>query len=106
MEAELYKILWPILLTILSLALTIIGYFIKDIRQNLKDTQSKHEQEITKVRDDLTSLITSLPHTYVLRDDFLRVISCLEMKVDTIGRDVGELNKNVSRLVGGVHHEQ
>lgn len=101
---------------ILTAAIGIIVYFLRDLKSSNDKKQDQQDTEISKVRDDLTGevdkirddltkIITSLPHTYVLRDDFLRAITCLEMKVDTIARDIGELNKNVSKLAGGAKRE-
>lgn len=103
---ETYKILWPVLLMILSMVIGAIGYLIKDIRQQLKERQDRQDRDIEKIRDDLSHFKLSLPHTYVMRDDFLRAIASLDMKVDTMARDLGELNKNVTKLLGGGEHRE
>lgn len=101
-----------IFMLVLGIIIALIAFFLKDLK---KQNDDKHRElgdgiekakedfktENDKIREEYTKLITSLPHTYVLRDDFLRAITCLEMKVDTIARDIGELNKNVSQLAGG-----
>jgi uncharacterized membrane-anchored protein YhcB (DUF1043 family) len=91
---------------ILTLAIGVIGYFLKDYKNATKEKQKALEDEIAKVKDDLVKLATTLPLNYTLRDDFLRAITSLDMKVDTIARDVGEVSKNLSKLVGGIQKNE
>lgn len=91
---------------ILTLAVGVIGYFLKDYKTSTREKQKALEDEITKVREDLTKLVTTLPLNFTLRDDFLRAITSLDMKIDTIARDVGEVSKNLSKLVGGIQKNE
>lgn len=91
----------PLILLAIGTAIGIIGFFLKDIRSSIKDKQNKQDQEIEKVRDDLNAFKASLPRHYVMRDDFIRAMTGLEMKVDRVSTEVSELNKNVTRLLAG-----
>ncbi|MGE5551912.1 MAG: hypothetical protein ACM3ZC_15470 [Bacteroidota bacterium] len=96
---------YPLILLAIGTGLGIIGFFLKDIRASIRDKQNKQDQEIKELRDDLNNFKAGLPRVYVMRDDFLRAVTGLEMGVDTIRREITELNKNVSRLLGGEAHE-
>ena len=83
----------------------IVGYFLKDVKASFRKEQDRQDKEIEKTREELNAFKANLPHYYVMRDDFLRAVTGLEMKVDVISRDIGELNKNVAKLLGGENHE-
>lgn len=101
-----------VLVSILSCALGIIGYFLKDIRASvntqLGDTKDELQRvkndtkkEIQEVKDDLADFKALLPHQYVMREDFIRAVSGLDHKVDGIGKEITEINKNIGKLLGG-----
>lgn len=101
LSGEVLRILWPIALGVLSFLMGAIGYFLKDIRASLRDKQDRQDRDIEKLRDDLGRFKESLPTVYVMRDDFLRSMTAFDMKLDVLSRDLGELVKVVSEMVGG-----
>ncbi|GAB6170769.1 hypothetical protein JCM15765_02470 [Paradesulfitobacterium aromaticivorans] len=98
---ELYQPIALILVSILSIAFTIIGYFLKDIRSTMNTELVSNKREIQEVKDDLADFKAVLPHNYVMREDFIRAVSGLDHKVDSIGREITEINKNIGKLLGG-----
>ena len=82
------------------MALGIIGYFLRDIRYH-GPTASAHQEQIKEVKDDLMEFKATIPRTFVMREDFIRAVAGLDHKVDTIGREITEINKNIGKLLGG-----
>jgi len=101
LPAELYRPAATVLYGLLCMAMGIIGYFLRDIRQSLKEKQQEQDQKIAAVERDVMNLKETLPQKYVLRDDFVRAVAGLENKIDNICREVSEINKGLSRLIGG-----
>ncbi|AEG60030.1 hypothetical protein [Desulforamulus ruminis] len=105
MEQLPANILLPSLLIVVSLlssAVGIIGYFLKDIKCNQERKDAKQDQVIEDIKNDFAEFKASLPHNYVLRDDFIRVSSGIELKIDRVSRDIGEINKGLAELIGGM----
>lgn len=101
--------------TLLTLALGLIGYFLQDLRTSIKEKLQKQEKEISELRkkqeDDIEKVVnqvielkSTLPHKYVLRDDFIRAVASLDNKVETMCKEFNEMNKNLSKLIGGMKH--
>ncbi len=98
---DLYKPAATLLFGLLCTAMGIIGYFLRDIRQAVKEKHAEQDEKIKAVEKDVASLREALPQKYVLRDDFVRAIAGLDNKVDSIFKEVGEINKSLNRLIGG-----
>lgn len=82
-------------------ALGIIGYLLKDIRTTLKKELEDHDEDIDAIKEDLAKFKASLPRNFVMRDDFLRAISTLDHKMDSLSNNVNEISKSLSELIGG-----
>jgi chromosome segregation ATPase len=102
LPADLYKPAATILFGALCAALGVIGYFLRDLRQSVKDKLDDQDEKIEAVEKDVTKLKETLPQKYVLRDDFIRAIAGLENKIDNIGKEISDINKGLNRLIGGV----
>lgn len=90
-----------IIMSILAGAIGCICYFLKELKDSIKDKIKDNYREIQKTQADLQNMKNALPHTYVFRDDFLRAISNLDTKVDRVAADVARINENVAKLVTG-----
>lgn len=90
-----------ILLSLLSTATGIIGYFLKDIKAAQKEKDQQQDKAIDDLKDVFNDFKSSLPRQYVLRDDFIRAIAGLDAKMDNVTKEIGEINKNLSKLIGG-----
>ncbi|MGC5328929.1 hypothetical protein [Brevibacillus sp. SYSU BS000544] len=99
MSTDILVTVNSIALGIITILLAVVGFFLKDIYNTNRQQQQRSEIAIKKLEDDLSKHKESLPEKYVMREDFFREINTLERKIDTIGRDITELNKNVSSLV-------
>lgn len=101
LPTDFYQPVSVVLIALLSAMLGIIAYFIKDIRASVNNQLTENKKEIQDVKDDLADFKATLPHTYVMREDFIRAVASLDHKVDTIGREITEINKNIGKLLGG-----
>ncbi len=98
---DLYRPAFLVLLAIFSLLLGVLGYLLRDMRTDLKEKQSTQDTKIEALDRRLTSVVESLPKEYVLREDFIRAVGAIELKIDAMARDVGEIAKAISRLSAG-----
>ncbi|MCL6612615.1 MAG: hypothetical protein K6T66_13860 [Peptococcaceae bacterium] len=90
-----------ITISFLSAAVGIIGYFLRDIKSSQKEKDSTQDKAIQDVKDDLADFKAMIPVKYVQRDDFIRVVAGLDAKIDKMYSEVGEINKNLNKLIGG-----
>lgn len=90
-----------VLVALLSAAIGIIGYFLRDLKSSMQSKNDNLNKAIQDVDKDLTKLKITMPANYVLRDDFLRAIANLDHKFDSMSRDISEINKNLNRMLGG-----
>ncbi|SEO98089.1 hypothetical protein [Propionispora vibrioides] len=102
---ELKEIIMIFLGTFLTVAIGAIGYFLKDIRSDIKDKLKDQDKAINKVADDLAEFKAILPTRYVMRDDFLRAVANQDYKLDMLAKEMGEVNKNLNKLIGGQTRE-
>ena len=102
LSPQLYVPAVIILVSLLSAATGIIGYFLKDLKSSQKEKDMTQDQTIKEVSDKLAELKTVLPRQYVLRDDFIRAIAGLDSKIEVVFQEVCEINKNLNRIAGGI----
>jgi uncharacterized protein YoxC len=101
LSPQLYVPAIVILISLLSAAVGIIGYFLKDLKANQREKDITQDRVIEGVKDSLAEFKAVLPRQYVLRDDFIRAIAGLDSKIETVFQEVCEINKNLSRITGG-----
>lgn len=90
-----------ILLSLLSTAVTIVAYFLKDMRASQKEKDNKQDAAIKEVNEDLVSFKTYVLREYVDRESFIRANASLDNKIDCIFKEITEINKNLNQLLGG-----
>jgi len=90
-----------VLISLLSTAVGIVGYFLKDIKASQKEKDQLQDAAIEGVKDNFNDLKSTLPRQYVLREDFIRVVAGLDAKMDSAIREIGEINKNLNKFIGG-----
>lgn len=101
MPSSLYFPALLIAVSLLGSAVLIIGFFVRYWMTNQEKKDEAQDKEIKDLRGDLADFKASLPLEYALRDDFIRAVASLDLKVDRIARDVGEISKGLARLLGG-----
>jgi hypothetical protein len=96
--------LYPLLIVMLSFlflaTLSVVGYLLKDLKSSFEKAQKRQDDDIDKVADRLSNLEKSLPIQFVLRDDFVRAIAGLDLKIDRMLREVFDLNKRLAKFLG------
>lgn len=85
----------------LGVLVSLVLWQMRELRSSLKERISEQGQDLKELRDDLNRFKAAVPHQYVLREDFVRAVATLEQKIDRLGEHLGELNRNVARLVVG-----
>lgn len=101
----LYKSFAMLLWVFLSIAAGVIAFFLKDLRFQMREKEKAQDTAIDRLEGDLADFKASLPRNYVLRDDFIRTMATFDHKIDGMARDISEVNKNVSKLLGGQSRE-
>jgi hypothetical protein len=97
----LYVPALTILVSLFGAATAIIAYFLKDFKHRQETKNAEQDRAIEKIKDDIAEFKAALPHNYVLREDFIRSIAGLDVKIDRMARDVANISKTLARLAGG-----
>ena len=84
----------------LGLCSGLVAFYLKDVRRALREEQLTLAAELTRATRELAKLEAGLPEKYVLRDDFVRTVVGFDHRLDGLTREVAEVNKNISRLIG------
>ncbi len=90
----------PIFLFGLGVVSAVIGWFLRDLRRSIKDQfvrvnakmdklASTAEEKPDRIERDLNQLKADLPRDFVLRDDYIRVTTIQEAKLDKIINRLG-----------------
>lgn len=91
-----------ILQTITTLAIGVIGFFLKgtmaDIKEGIKkndlkvkEIELKLSKDIGDIRNELHDLKSDLPFVYVLREDFIRSLNNVDTKMGNIDGKIDKL---------------
>ena len=83
----------------LTCAISFIAYLLKELKDGFNEALRDNTLEIRRTQEDLQMLAKNLPLTYVLREDFLRVVANLDTKVDRVIIDISHINENVAKLL-------
>ncbi|NHM25446.1 hypothetical protein G7K71_00125 [Desulfofundulus sp. TPOSR] len=65
LPSDLYRPVATLLYTLLCVAMGIIAYFLRDIRQSVKEKQQEQDQKIDGIQKDLNVIRETLPQRYV-----------------------------------------
>ncbi len=104
METLPADVLLPALLIVTSLLSTAVGiivWFLKDMRSSQKERDNKQDNDIKEVGSNLESFKTYVLRNFVDREDFIRAVASLDNKMECMFREIGEINKNLNRMLGG-----
>lgn len=70
--------------TAISLMVGIIAYYFKKTNSETTDAMRNLSQRVDKLEDKLSETIANMPFNYTLREDFIRSMSGVEMKLNMI----------------------
>lgn len=100
------SIVVTIVTSIFSVLLGIVGYLLHDLRTTIKEDINEHEAEIDELKKEIADDRADMPRKFVMRDDFLRAISNLDSKIDNVSSEISEMNKTLSKVIGGDRSEK
>ena len=86
--------------SVLGLCSGLVAFYLKDVRRALREEQQTLGEELSRLGRELARVEAGLPEKYVLRDDFVRTVVGFDHRLDRLAREVAEVNKNISRLIG------
>jgi septal ring factor EnvC (AmiA/AmiB activator) len=98
-EAALIQLGLMVVGAVLGIATGLVAFYLKDVRRALREEQQALSTELSGLRRDQARLEAGLPEKYVLRDDFVRTVVGFDHRLDSLTREVAEVNKNISRLL-------
>ncbi len=99
-EPVVYQLGLMVVGAALGVCTGIVAFYLKDVRRALREEQQVLSEEMSRMRRDMARLEAALPEKYVLRDDFVRTVVGFDHRLDGLTREVAEVNKNISRLIG------
>jgi len=77
---------------------------VKDVREEAREEIKDLRKEMKEKDDDLQSSIMGihrmLPRSYVLKEDYIRVMASVDSKLDNLGNQLGQLTKDVHEVIG------
>jgi len=82
---------------IVSVVLSIVGYFLRDLRASLKEDLRDHKADIDKIKHDCARCQANLPRQFVLKEDFVRMSAAIDRKIDLLH---DEMRKIVRHFLG------
>ncbi len=106
LPTSLYPVAATILFGLLCTALGMIAYFLKEMRNDIKEKNQTQDQKIEAIKQDVSALKEDLPLKYVLRDDFIRAIAGLDRKMDLMGKEMTLISNGLNQLIGGKRDEK
>ncbi|MBI5328867.1 MAG: hypothetical protein HZB80_11365 [Deltaproteobacteria bacterium] len=88
---DVIALVTPALMTIIGAGIAMIGYFLKSLHREIKSRFIAAEQKTDRVERDFMEFKTQLPKQYVLKDDYIRTISGVEYKLDSLDKKIDTL---------------
>ncbi len=93
---EIALFLNPILLGVCAYFLVSLHKDWKQEKQDRKDKDTAQDEKIAQVEHNFMEFKADLPKHYVLKDDFIRVVSIFEKKLEDVSKNVLILVKGKS----------
>ncbi|TEB09155.1 hypothetical protein [Pelotomaculum propionicicum] len=69
---------------IYTAALGLIAYLVRDLKNSIENKVKKNTSDIESLQKELGDLKADLPFVYVMREDFVRAMANVEVKLDKI----------------------
>lgn len=93
--SENASIYYPIVISVLSVAIGIVGTLMKVLWSQHNQKEQAQDASIKDLRKELDKL----PFVYVMREDFVRAVTGLDMKMDTVSKDLKDLRTEVVEVI-------
>ena len=91
MSETILNVLVIVGVMLVSIVLSIIGYFIRDLRASVKEQLREHRTDIDQVRHDCARCQANLPRLFVLKEDFVRMSAAIDRKIDLLHEEVRKI---------------
>lgn len=88
---SIMETIWPILLSVLSLLVGIIGTLFGVIWKGNKEKQCEQDASIKEIQ----SAIRLMPEKYVLKEDFTRIVTQIQKEMKDISDKIVLMNNTV-----------
>lgn len=70
--------------TVIMVGIGVIGYFIKSTNGKADERMKENEGKIEALEEKFNNFKEEIPQKYVSKDDFIRAISSIDVKLDKI----------------------
>ena len=64
--------------------LLVVAYFLKRYEKSIDDALKQHKRETDELRQEIYKMQSSLPQSYVFREDYIRTMADFTRKLDRI----------------------
>ncbi len=95
-----YAIGVMIMMAVLAAVLSILGYFIRDLKRSLAEKDREQDSAIESIRKDFQDFRVKMPETYVLREDWIRTTTGFDKKLDDVAKQIRCIDRKISRYYG------
>ena len=78
----------------------LVIWLVQDLRATIRENLNAQDKRVTEIERKITHLKEALPRTYVLRDDYIRLMASFQRKLEDIesilrkGEKINERGKN------------
>jgi hypothetical protein len=97
--ASMYPLIIVVLSALLLAVVSMVMYFLKDLKASFERAQKTQDDRIDSLNTNLSDLKARLPIDYVLRDDYVRAVAALDLKIDRMFRELTRLSKGLAKFM-------
>lgn len=89
-----FPIVVILLQVIIGIVLAVMGFFLKRYVKQQDEKNQEVDRRIEKLTDDLGGFKASLPHAYVLREDWIRNMTTFDYKLESVRKGIDALRRD------------
>lgn len=97
--SSMYPVIIIVLAAMVVGAISLASFLLKDLKNSFEKAQTRQDCRIDAVDAKIAELHARLPIDYVRRDDYVRSMAGLELKMDRMYRDVTRLAKGLAKFM-------
>lgn len=94
-----YAIGVMVMMAVLTAALAIIGYFIRDLKKSMIGKDEEHDRRLDALREKFEDFRAKMPEVYILREDWVRATLGFDAKFNEINKQLTSISREVSKLI-------